>query len=215
MGVPGEGVSLIWRNSIDAVSSFLYEQHGENFKIFNVSEDAYNYEKFGNKVVWYGWPDHHSPPLDRLWKCVCAIEDWIAENPEKNVAVVHCKAGRGRTGTVVASYLLKSGRVSTYEEAVKEFASKRSKSGKGIANPSQIRYVSYIPALMFSEGNLEIKTKILKKNRFDKNYSKKIFMTKNFVHILKFWIQTKFLLKSFFNPMNHFMNLKLNQILFH
>ena len=49
----------------------------------------YNYEKFHNQIVEFGFPDHYSPPLDVLFQIVLAIDNWVKSSP-KHVAVVHC-----------------------------------------------------------------------------------------------------------------------------
>lgn len=44
---------------------------------------------------------------------------------QKNIIVVHCLAGKGRTGTVICCYLMYSGRMKTPEEALEYYAKKR------------------------------------------------------------------------------------------
>jgi len=50
-------------------------------------------------------------------------------------------AGKGRTGTGIAAYLVRSGEIPDPEEAIKFFGVKRSASGNGINVPSQMRYI--------------------------------------------------------------------------
>jgi len=42
------------------------------------------------------------------------------------VIVVHCLAGKGRTGTIICCYLMYCGRIKTPEEAMEYYAKKRS-----------------------------------------------------------------------------------------
>jgi len=142
MGAPAEGIVTAWRNSLDEVITFLHTYHNDHYKIFNLSDSSFYDTTNLQRVEYMGWPDHHSPPLELLFRIVKAMEEWLAQD-EKNVAVVHCKAGRGRTGTVIASYLLSQGMFSNSTDALNYFASRRSNSQSGVANPSQIRYVGY------------------------------------------------------------------------
>lgn len=75
------------------------------------------------------------------------VDAWLAADP-KNVIAVHCKAGKGRTGCMIAAYLVHSrfeidGVPVTSELALKHFGEIRTSNGKGVTIPSQMRYVHY------------------------------------------------------------------------
>ncbi len=93
-------------------------------------------------LAWCGFPDHHAPPLALLCKIVRTMHAWL-EADAKNVVVIHCLAGKGRTGTVIASYLLYTGLFSDANDAMNYFALKRSNNSWGITGPSQKRYTQY------------------------------------------------------------------------
>lgn len=64
---------------------------------------------------------------------------------EGRVVVVHCKAGKGRSGTVSCSYLI-SEEGWTVEDALKRFTERRMRPGfgAGVSIPSQLRWVGYV-----------------------------------------------------------------------
>ena len=49
--------------------------------------------------------DTQAPPLPLVSDFCLKVGDWLQKDPQ-NVAVVHCKAGKGRTGTMICSYLV-------------------------------------------------------------------------------------------------------------
>ncbi len=109
MSLPAEGLEASWRNPLPEVSRFLRTHHGDKFMIFNLcAERKYDYAPFEYRVVEMGWPDHYTAPLPVLLELCVAIDAWLAGDPER-VAVVHCLAGKGRTGVAVSSYLVYSG----------------------------------------------------------------------------------------------------------
>jgi len=55
--------------------------------------------------------------------------------------VIDAQAGKGRTGTAIAAYLIYSGLFSTADKALRYFACKRSITMWGVTNPSQVRYI--------------------------------------------------------------------------
>ncbi len=78
---------------------------------------------------------------------MASMRDWLKgldSNPGR-VAVVHCKAGKGRSGTVACSYLI-SEESWTVEDAVNRFTARRMRSGfgAGVSIPSQLRWIGYV-----------------------------------------------------------------------
>lgn len=71
-----------------------------------------------------------------------AIED---DKENKRVVVIHCKAGKGRTGTMSCSYLI-SEQGWSMDDALRRFTERRMRPGfgQGVSIPSQLRYVSYV-----------------------------------------------------------------------
>jgi len=147
MGFPSSGIEQLWRNSIKEVCSMLNKYHEDHFTIWNLSGRKYSYEKFNQKVLDYGFPDHHSPPLELLFKIVLSMHSYLTADVA-NVSVVHCMGGKGRTGTVIACYLLYIGMFSDPIDALRFFAEKRSSISKGVIQASQIRYTKYFGDLI-------------------------------------------------------------------
>jgi hypothetical protein len=116
--------------------------------VFNLSERLIDTRAFGDRVVDAGWPDHHAPPLPVLWTLCNTVSSWLKLDA-RNVAVLHCKAGKGRTGTAIASLLMFQGvfdpRAMGADEAATAalalFARQRSKKAIGVQVPSQKRSV--------------------------------------------------------------------------
>ena len=90
----------------------------------------------------FPFDDHNTPSLALMRDCCEHMATHMAAD-EQNVCAVHCKAGKGRTGTIVCAYLVHSGAFGSAEEAMAFYAEKRTSDGKGVTIPSQRRYVSY------------------------------------------------------------------------
>lgn len=83
----------------------------------------------GIAVSVYGFEDHNAPPFELIGLCCKDMEEWL-KSDNRNVAVVHCKAGKGRTGLMCVCYLLHSGICATLDEALKLYGEKRTLNGK-------------------------------------------------------------------------------------
>ncbi len=77
---------------------------------------------------------------------MASMRNWLkdANLPDK-VVVVHCKAGKGRSGTVACSYLIAEEGWAV-EDALKRFTDRRMRQGfgAGVSIPSQLRWVGYV-----------------------------------------------------------------------
>lgn len=78
---------------------------------------------------------------------MASMRDWLKgpDAPKERVVVVHCKAGKGRSGTVACSYLI-SEEGWTKDEALSRFTLRRMRSGfgEGVSIPSQLRWIGYV-----------------------------------------------------------------------
>ena len=78
---------------------------------------------------------------------MASMREWLkGPGSEKGrTVVVHCKAGKGRSGTSVCSYLVSEEGWSV-EDALTRFTARRMRSGfgSGVSIPSQLRWVGYV-----------------------------------------------------------------------
>jgi protein-tyrosine phosphatase len=88
--------------------------HARNTQHTQLLKLALCYNVANAQVRFYGWPDHHPPPMSLLHDVVKAVHEWLEED-RLNVAAIHCKAGLGRTGTVISSYFLYAGFITAPE----------------------------------------------------------------------------------------------------
>ena len=93
MSFPCEGVYTLWRNDVYVVRDFLTSKYGSDWRVFNLTETAYDAVLFYGAVVHCPIPDHHAPPLMKLLDYVQTILRYLEEKPT-NVAVLHWYFGK-------------------------------------------------------------------------------------------------------------------------
>lgn len=146
MSFPASGFERWYRNNINRVATFLDERHPGKYRVFNLSNREYNDERFHGCVNSYKWEDHHPPTIYLLFKIWYDIFEYLMD--PNSVAVIHWNAGKGRTGTCIACFLLYSGLSKTSEDAIRYYGRKRFSTGLGITQPSQIRFVRYFELVL-------------------------------------------------------------------
>ncbi|KAL2872704.1 putative phosphatidylinositol-3,4,5-trisphosphate 3-phosphatase [Aspergillus lucknowensis] len=157
---------IAYRTPLKDLVNFLDTKHGENWCIWEFRAEGTGYpdsEVYG-RIHHFPFPDHHPPPFALIPKVMASMRNWLqrldgpraaevnpGEDNEKKdgkgrrVAVVHCKAGKGRSGTIACSYLI-SQEGWKMEDALQRFTERRMRVGfgSGVSIPSQLRWVQYV-----------------------------------------------------------------------
>ena len=68
--------------------------------------------------------DHNVPSLSEMLRFAQSVKEWLSADAE-NVIVVHCKGGKGRTGTMICVWLVESGVFSTATQSLDYFGNRR------------------------------------------------------------------------------------------
>lgn len=71
------------------------------------------YNKNGFENLWLPVADNKAPTIKQVEKLVEFID---VQNKNNNPVAIHCKGGKGRTGTLIASYLISKGK--SFKEAM-------------------------------------------------------------------------------------------------
>jgi phosphatidylinositol-3,4,5-trisphosphate 3-phosphatase/dual-specificity protein phosphatase PTEN len=154
MGFPSQStVEAQFRNSMEEVQRFFTTRHKGHYKVYNLCiERVYTHRCFEQEFHEVRFPDHNPCPLHSLQEICQNMEEFQAANRGSNVVAVHCKAGKGRTGLVISSFLLHTKKCRTAREALEIFGTRRTFNGKGVTIPSQIRYVHHYEKVVGEHG---------------------------------------------------------------
>lgn len=145
----------IYRSPLRRLVSHLDRNHskaGERYwHIWNLRAEGPGYSVGSEDIInwtFLQFPDHQPPSLNMLEQIVSQIYQFLHRNP-KNVALIHCKEGKGRTGTICTAYLMleakMAGKTISAHEAGEVFTRNRMRAGfgRGVSTLCQIRYLDY------------------------------------------------------------------------
>ena len=151
MGFPSTGMEKMYRNSLSDVIKFFHVRHNDQVKIYNLcleKDRIYSKNLFPNsKVGLFPATDHNPCPIKLILEFCIDICLYLTKNPN-GVAAVHCKAGKGRTGVMICSYLVFSGLCKSSEKAFRYYARIRTKNNTGVTIASQKRYIKYFETFL-------------------------------------------------------------------
>ncbi|XP_037795529.1 phosphatidylinositol 3,4,5-trisphosphate 3-phosphatase TPTE2-like [Penaeus monodon] len=168
MSFPSSGRMSMYRNDIKEVVRFMDTQHAGHYRIYNLcSERHYDESLFHGRVE----RDTHTPPSSPPASCrdmlrfSASVRAWM-EKDEKNVIAVHCKGGKGRTGTMICVFLIDLGIFRDSEHCLGYFGDRRTdknvaKKFQGVETPSQSRYVGYYEHVVRARGQLPPETPLI------------------------------------------------------
>lgn len=131
------------RNQIDTVERFLSGKYNKSYRVYNLcKENKYSDTRFNGNIGLYPFEDHCSPSLSLIHAFLKDMQQWMGASGS-NVSVVHCNSGKGRSGCMVASYLIYAMGM-FFNEAIELFNTHRINFGSGLSLPSHLRYIKYI-----------------------------------------------------------------------
>ncbi|CAF4371911.1 unnamed protein product, partial [Didymodactylos carnosus] len=162
MGYPADSYESVYRNNIGDVSRFLSSKHGDKFYIYNLcveKERQYDSTRFNNQVCSDFTFEDHNPPSLKMILSFCQHAESQLKDQQDRTLVIHCKAGKGRTGVMACCFLLYYYRQEYNDplDTLKYYAQQRTSNEKGVTIPSQRRYVEYFGHLLNTQASYSSK----------------------------------------------------------
>jgi protein-tyrosine phosphatase len=132
-----------------AVGHLLHRRHDGRYLVWNLSEMDYDISILNDQVLTFSFPGSPCPPLGLLLKLLVSMENWMKAD-DRNVAVVHCLTGKGRTSTVLAAFLCWMGQAGfgDINEALAYIAKCKKMTPEQLTIPSQRRYALYFKNML-------------------------------------------------------------------
>ena len=126
MSFPSNGTKALYRNKIDNVAKFFKDKYSDgektSYMIYNLcSEMEYDHDKFNGHVRRYRIDDHNVPTLEQMFQMTDDVRAWLGGDVDDDsaavggdgsadrVVAIHCKGGKGRTGTMICAVLIDMG----------------------------------------------------------------------------------------------------------
>jgi len=142
---------VLYRNRLADVVRFFKTRHPGSFRIYNACpECSYQPTGFRNvdgTVKLFDIRDHTPPTMNQFVEFLTDAHEFLTKAHESAVIAVHCKGGKGRTGSLVCAWLLFSRNFSP-DQALSYFANKRTDQFAnklcGVETPLQVRYVHQV-----------------------------------------------------------------------
>ena len=128
------------------IQTFFKEVLQDNITIISLckeEEKIFNEKLFGDKIKYILIPfnDHETLSINSIHKTMKFIDNEINNN--KKYVIIHCHRGKGRTGLIIACYLLYKNIFKESEEALNYFNKKRCIDNSCVKNPTQRKYMNY------------------------------------------------------------------------
>lgn len=159
MGWPARGTEAFYRNPWEEVMRFLRRKYARlSFHVITLCSER-STAPFPLQSV-YSMDDHNPAELAHMIAFCCEVADYVMADPYNRVVAVHCKGGKGRTGTMICAYLMYCGLCRNADAAMRHFSLMRSRIGftklQGVQTPSQARYVRYFDRLINEQPGMAI-----------------------------------------------------------
>ncbi|XP_061478372.1 phosphatidylinositol 3,4,5-trisphosphate 3-phosphatase TPTE2-like isoform X2 [Rhineura floridana] len=155
MSFPSSGKQSFYRNPIKEVARFLDTKHEGHYKVYNLcSEQGYDPKIFHYRVERIFIDDHNVPTLEEMLQFTKSVRQWMLQD-DNNIIAIHCKGGKGRTGTMICVWLIENSLFESAKDSLEYFGERRtdkstSSKFQGVETPSQNRYVGYYATMKFS-----------------------------------------------------------------
>ena len=164
MGKPSTSIEGMYRNKLDDVKEFFNSRHPNHYKVYNLCQELSYPDNVFYKQGYFPFVDHEAPPLN-LIKPFCEDAKKFLDEDKKKVVAIHCKAGKGRTGTFISCLLLYMNFFETAADCLKYYGMMRVENGRGVTVPSQIRYVFYFEQILKKNIKCPIEFKVICLNK--------------------------------------------------